>query len=85
MTDEIDLRIEELKTLIEFIKNNINKNNTTTTLFIILFILILCQKVFKYVIKPIRTRQTENEQNHIGNNNDQRNQNRDPSINCLVV
>ena len=60
--------------------------NAVSSLWIILFVLIIVQKAFKYIIKPcVRVRRT-NEQNENGET-DKNNAttNRDPSVECLIV
>ena len=53
------------------------------SLWIILFILILSQKVFKYIIKP-RRQALENTNNET-NNPTNTTANRDSSVECLIV
>ena len=75
-----------LEALIKLINETISTNqkqdstlNIVSTLWIVLFLLIIIQKVFKYVVKPCynqRTTQTQDEQQTITH---------DPSVHCLVV
>ena len=74
----------DLHVLIEFINKTLHEQkdnsihlNTVSSLWIILFALIITQKIFKYVIKPCQAR-------HQNNENEQQ-PNRDPSVECLVV
>ena len=76
---------DELKILIQFINQTLHESrsngihlNTVSTLWIILFALIIVQKLFKYVIKPVynRTNNTQNDDKKI---------NRDPSTECMIV
>ena len=77
---------EEIILILQFLNKTIHENkqsditiNTTTTLWIILFSLILTQKIIKYIVKPCqRMRQNINN----GENNPP---NHDPSVECLVV
>ena len=76
---------EELKVLINFINQTLHESrsngihlNTVSTLWIILFALIIVQKLFKYVIKPVYNR-TNND------NNKEEKINRDPSTECMIV
>lgn len=76
---------EELKILIRFINETLHESkkegitiNTVSTLWIILFGLIIVQKLFKYIIKPIH--------NYRNNNNDANNQpQRNPSAECIII
>ena len=76
---------EEIQILIRFINETLHENkkegttiNTVSTLWIILFVLIIVQKAFKYIIKPIH--------NYKNNNDDNANQpRRDPSAECIIV
>ena len=72
------------KLLSDIIKNDKDSNtllNLTTTLWIILFVVIISQKVFKYVVKPCIRRNNNTDTN----NTNQENANRDPSVECLIV
>lgn len=82
MENDSDLHI-----LIEFINKTLREQkddsiqlNTVSSLWIILFALIITQKIFKYVIKPCQARRQNNENVEDGNH-----RNRDPSVECLVV
>ena len=76
---------EELQILIRFINETLHESkkegitiNTVSTLWIILFALIIVQKAFKYIIKPIH--------NYKNNNDNNANQpQRDPSTECIIV
>lgn len=71
--------------LIRFINETLHESqsngvhlNTVSTLWIILFAIIIVQKLIKYVIKPIVN-------NRNNNTNDDKNINRDPSTECMIV
>ena len=71
--------------LIQFINETLHESqsngvhlNTVSTLWIILFAIIIVQKLIKYVIKPIVN-------NRNNNTNDDKNINRDPSTECMIV
>ena len=75
---------EQLIILIKFINQTLNESreqgikvNTVSTLWIILFALILVQKVFKYIVKPMRRR--------VNDDNDKNNVNRDESAECIII
>ena len=76
---------EELQILIRFINETLHESkkegitiNTVSTLWIILFALIIVQKLFKYVIKPIH--------NYKNNNDNNANQpQRDSSTECIII
>lgn len=75
---------EMLEALVKLIKETIDTNqkqdstlNLLSTLWIVLFLLIIVQKVFKYVIKPWRQNQQQQQQ--------RADDERDPSNHCLVL
>ena len=77
---------EELQILIRFINETLHESkkegitiNTVSTLWIILFSLIIVQKLFKYIIKPIHNYRNNNDD--VNNNQPQR----DPSAECIII
>ena len=80
--------IDSMKILIQFINETLHESqsngvhlNTVSTLWIILFSVIVVQKLIKYVIKPI----VINKNNNTNNKNNDKNINRDPSTECMIV
>ena len=78
--------IEIYEMILKLINETIDKNksessslNIVSSLWIILFSLIILQKVFKYVVKPCYRNRNNN------NNNNDNNINRDESTECIVV
>ena len=82
----------ELEQLIKLLINNTDNKcscarseplgssvNLVSSLWIVLFTLIIVQKVFKYVIKPCYNQRRNNE------NEQQNNVNRDPSNECIMM
>ena len=79
----------ELKALIQLINATLNNNNVSnqsvnlvSSLWIILFSLIIIQKVFKYIVKPCYIQRTTGNNENKNNNN---NINRDPSAECMLA
>lgn len=69
--------------LIQLIQNNNKSVDIVVSLWIGLFSLIIIQKLFKYIIKPIANR--NNQENNNNNNNNNNTVNRDPSAECMIV
>ena len=78
-----------LEALIKLINETLSTNqkqdstlNIVSTLWIVLFLLIIIQKVFKYVVKPCYNQRN---QNLTTQTQDENTITHDPSVHCLVV
>ena len=79
---------DDMLILIKFINQTLSENkesgitlNTVSSLWIILFALIIVQKLFKYVIKPINNRARAT----TTNSNQSESVNRDTSTECIII
>ena len=81
---------DELLVLIRFINETLHESkkdnitiNTVSSLWIILFSLIIVQKIFKYVIKPCHQQRLSrsNSESNVNNSSS----NHDPSAECIVL